>query len=39
MEILLRDLDKPNLDKIIIALLHDVKEDLPQYAEIIKTIY
>lgn len=39
MEILLRELKKPNLDKIIIALLHDVKEDLPQYAQIIKTIY
>ncbi|MDD3302067.1 MAG: hypothetical protein PHN31_00800 [Candidatus Gracilibacteria bacterium] len=29
MEIVLRELPNPNINKIIIALLHDVKEDIP----------
>lgn len=39
MEILLRELPNPNLDKIIIALLHDVQEDLPEYADVVRIIY
>jgi len=39
MEILLRELPNPNLNKIIIALLHDVQEDLPQYASVVRIIY
>jgi uncharacterized phage protein (TIGR02220 family) len=40
MEIVLRELPNPNLDKIIIALLHDVVEDLPRYdIKLIETIY
>lgn len=39
MEILLRELPKPNLNKIIIALLHDVKEDLPEYADVVNRVY
>jgi hypothetical protein len=29
MEIILRELPNPNINKIIIALLHDVVEDIP----------
>ncbi len=39
MEILLREMDKPNLNKIIIALLHDVQEDLPEYADVVRKLY
>lgn len=40
MEIILRELPNPNLNKIIIALLHDVVEDLPRYnIKLIETIY
>ena len=39
MEILLRELPNPNLNKIIIALLHDVQEDLPEYADAVRVIY
>jgi hypothetical protein len=32
-------MDKPNLNKIIIALLHDVQEDLPEYADVVRKLY
>ena len=39
MEIVLRELPKPNLNKILIALLHDIQEDLPEYADVVRIIY
>ncbi|MFA5747747.1 MAG: hypothetical protein WC872_01405 [Candidatus Absconditabacterales bacterium] len=39
MEILLRELPNPNLNKILIGLLHDVQEDIPEYADVIERIY
>jgi (p)ppGpp synthase/HD superfamily hydrolase len=39
MEIILRDLDNPNLNKILIALLHDIQEDMPEYADSVRIIY
>lgn len=39
MEIILRELDNPNLNKIIIALLHDLEEDLPEYTDVVRKIY
>jgi (p)ppGpp synthase/HD superfamily hydrolase len=45
MEILLTEFndpkkkEKPDMDSLIIALLHDVQEDLPEYADVIRKIY
>ncbi len=39
MDIIIRELPNLNLDKILIALLHDVQEDLPEYADSIRVIY
>lgn len=39
MEIILRELPNPNLNKILIALLHDVQEDIPEYADMVRKIY
>lgn len=39
MEILLREIPNPNLNKIIIALLHDVQEDIPEYEDVVRRIY
>lgn len=40
MEIVLRDLPWKNLERVIIALLHDVLEDIPEYNyDVIKSIY
>lgn len=39
MEIVLRELPNPNINKIIIALLHDIQEDLPEYEDVIQRIY
>lgn len=39
MEIILRELDSPNLDRIIISLLHDLEEDLPEYKEVVRRLY
>lgn len=39
MEIILRELPNPNLNKILIALLHDVQEDIPEYADVVRKIY
>lgn len=39
MDIILRELPNPNLEKILIALLHDVQEDLPEYADAVRLIY
>lgn len=39
MEIILREIDSPNLDRIIIALLHDLEEDLPEYKEVVRKLY
>lgn len=39
MEIVIRELPNPNLNKIVIALLHDIQELFPEYAPIIRRIY
>jgi (p)ppGpp synthase/HD superfamily hydrolase len=39
MEITLRELPNPNLNKLIIALLHDIVEDIPGYENVIREIY
>jgi len=39
MEIAIRELPNPNLNKIIIALLHDIVEDIPGYEKVIREIY
>ena len=39
MEIILRELPNPNLNKILIALLHDVQEDIPEYADVVRKVY
>jgi hypothetical protein len=45
MEILLTEFydpkkkERPDMDTLIIALLHDVQEDLPEYADVIRKIY
>ncbi len=39
MEIILREFEDPNLNKILIALLHDVQEDIPEYADTIRNFY
>jgi hypothetical protein len=39
MEIVLRELPNPNLDRVIIALLHDVIEDVPQYKQTLEPIF
>lgn len=44
MEILLRELDNPdmnhpNIDQILIALLHDIQEDLPEYADVVRKVF
>jgi (p)ppGpp synthase/HD superfamily hydrolase len=39
MEIVIRELPNPNLNKIVIALLHDIVELFPEYAPIIRRIY
>ncbi|MEI6673105.1 MAG: hypothetical protein WCL02_07480 [bacterium] len=39
MDIIINELPNPNLEKILIALLHDVQEDLPEYADSIRVIY
>lgn len=39
MEITMRELPNPNLSKILIALLHDVQEDIPEYADVVRKIY
>jgi hypothetical protein len=39
MEIVLRELPNPNLDRVIIALLHDVVEDVPEYKETLEPIF
>lgn len=39
MEIIMRELSNPNINRIIIALLHDVQEDIPEYADVVRKIY
>lgn len=39
MDIIVGELPNPNLDKILIALLHDVQEDVPEYADSVRLIY
>lgn len=39
MEIILREFPNPNINKILIALLHDVQEDIPEYADVVRKIY
>ncbi|MFZ2151156.1 MAG: hypothetical protein WAZ12_05125 [Candidatus Absconditicoccaceae bacterium] len=39
MDVIVGELPSPNLDKILIALLHDVQEDLPEYADSVRLIY
>ena len=39
MDIIIDELPNPNLDKILIALLHDIQEDLPEYADVVRLIY
>lgn len=39
MDIVLKELPNPNLNKILIALLHDIQEDLPEYADVVRSIY
>jgi len=39
MEIVLRELPNPNLNKVLIALLHDVQEDIPEYADMVRKVY
>lgn len=45
MEIIIRELPntnktwKPDINKILIALLHDVQEDIPEYADVVRKIY
>gem|GEM_PF-6731533 len=40
MEIVLKDLPDANIERVIIALLHDVLEDIPEYTyDVIKAIY
>jgi hypothetical protein len=39
MDIILQELPHPNLEKILIALLHDVQEDFPEYADVVRKIY
>jgi (p)ppGpp synthase/HD superfamily hydrolase len=46
MEIILRELpnpggneEKPNIKKLILALLHDVQESFPEYADVVRKIY
>lgn len=40
MEIILRELPNPNIRRIVISLLHDVVEDIPEYTmDILKAIY
>ncbi len=39
MDVILDDLENPNINKVVIALLHDVQEDLPEYADVIRKIY
>jgi hypothetical protein len=38
MEIILNELDTPNIDRILIALLHDIQEDLPEYADVVRKV-
>jgi (p)ppGpp synthase/HD superfamily hydrolase len=39
MEITMRELPNPNINKILIALLHDVQEDIPEYADVVRSVY
>lgn len=38
MEVVLK-LDNPNMDRILIALLHDIQEDLPEYADVVRKVF
>lgn len=39
MEIILREFPNPNIKKIILALLHDVQETFPEYADVVRKFY
>lgn len=39
MEIVLRELPNPSIEKVLIALLHDVIEDVPEYVDVIRKFY
>jgi (p)ppGpp synthase/HD superfamily hydrolase len=39
MEIVLRELPNPNIKKIILALLHDIQETFPEYADVVRKFY
>lgn len=39
MEICLRELPNPNIEKVILALLHDIQETFPEYADVIRKVY